>query len=52
VKLREDVHRYREVNGVQIIAMLCTKAINALRLNGIWSVTEGDSGKPSQIARK
>lgn len=40
-ELREDVHRYREANGVQFIAMLRTVAINSLRLNGIWSVTEG-----------
>jgi predicted transposase YbfD/YdcC len=44
VALREDAYRYREVNGVQIVAMLRTMAINALRLNGIWSVTEGDHG--------
>jgi predicted transposase YbfD/YdcC len=41
VALREDAHRYREANGVQIVAMLLTMAINSLRLNGIWSVTEG-----------
>ena len=41
VTLREDAHRYREANGVQILAMLRTMAINSLRLNGIWSVTEG-----------
>ncbi len=41
VKLREDAHRYREVNGVQILAMVRRMAINALRLHGIWSVTEG-----------
>jgi hypothetical protein len=41
VTLREDAHRYREANGVQIIAMLRTMAINVLRLKGIWSVTEG-----------
>jgi predicted transposase YbfD/YdcC len=41
VALREDAHRYREANGVQIVAMLRTMAINSLRLNGIWSVTEG-----------
>jgi hypothetical protein len=41
VTLREDAHRYRETNGVQIVAMLCTMVINSLRLNGIWSVTEG-----------
>ena len=41
VTLREDAHRYRETNSVQIVAMLRTMAINSLRLNGIWSVTEG-----------
>ncbi len=41
VALREDAHRYGEANGVQIVAMLRTMAINSLRLNGIWSVTEG-----------
>jgi hypothetical protein len=40
VKLGEDAYRYREVNGVQIITMLSSMEINALRLNGIWSVTE------------
>ncbi|MFM7641208.1 MAG: ISAs1 family transposase [Cyanobium sp.] len=41
VPLREDAHRYREVNGVQILATLRSLAINALRLEGIWSLTEG-----------
>jgi predicted transposase YbfD/YdcC len=41
VPLREDAHRYREDNGVQILATLRSMAINALRLNGIWSITEG-----------
>jgi predicted transposase YbfD/YdcC len=36
-QLKEDAHRYREVNGVQIIATLR----NALRLDGYWSITEG-----------
>jgi hypothetical protein len=40
-RLREDAHRYRESNGVQILATLRSLAINALRLDGIWSVTEG-----------
>ena len=40
VALREDAHRYREANGVQIVAMLRTMAINSLRLNGIC----GDRG--------
>jgi len=37
----EDAHRYRENNGVQILATLRSMAINALRLEGIWSITEG-----------
>jgi hypothetical protein len=41
VPLREDAHRYRENNGVQILATLRSLAINALRLIGIWSITEG-----------
>ena len=41
VPLREDAHRYREDNGVQILATLRSMAINALRLDGIWSITEG-----------
>jgi predicted transposase YbfD/YdcC len=41
VPLREDAHRYREDNGVQILANLRSLAINALRLDGIWSITEG-----------
>ena len=39
--LREDAHRYRENNGVQILDTLRSLAINALRLDGIWSITEG-----------
>ena len=41
VPLREDAHRYQEDNGVQILATLRSLAINALRLDGIWSITEG-----------
>jgi hypothetical protein len=41
VPLREDAHRYREDNGVQILATLRSLAINSLRLDGIWSITEG-----------
>ncbi len=41
VPLREDAHRYREDNGVQILATLRSMAINALRLERIWSITEG-----------
>ncbi len=49
VTLREDAHRYRETNGVQIVAMLRTMAINSLRLNGIWSVTEGTTALAHDI---
>jgi hypothetical protein len=41
VPLREDTHRYREANGVQILATFCSLAINALPLDGIWSMTAG-----------
>jgi hypothetical protein len=41
VPLREDANRYREDNGVQILATLRSLAINALRLEGIWSITPG-----------
>ena len=41
VPLWEDAHRYREDNGVQILANLRSLATNALRLKGIWSITEG-----------
>lgn len=37
----KDAHRYRENNGVQILATLRSLAINALRLEGIRSITEG-----------
>ena len=40
-QLKEDAHRYREVNGVQILATLRSLAMNALRLAGFWSITEG-----------
>jgi hypothetical protein len=40
-QLREDAHRYRESNGVQIMARLRSLAMNALWLDGFWSITEG-----------
>jgi hypothetical protein len=40
-QLREDAHRYRESNGVRILATLRSLAMNALRLDGYWSITEG-----------
>ena len=40
-QLKEDAYRYREVNGVQIMATLRSLAMNALRLGGFWSITDG-----------
>jgi hypothetical protein len=40
-RLGEDDPRYREANGVQILTTLRSLAINALRLSGFWSLTEG-----------
>jgi hypothetical protein len=40
-QLREDAHRYRERNGVQVLAGLRTVALNLLRLNGFNSIADG-----------
>jgi predicted transposase YbfD/YdcC len=40
-QLREDAHRYRETNSVQTMATLRSRAMNALRLDGFGSITEG-----------
>jgi hypothetical protein len=40
-QLREDAHCYREENGVQILSILRSMAMNALRLDGFWSIAEG-----------
>jgi hypothetical protein len=40
-QLKEDSHRYREPNGVRILATLRSLAMNALRLDGFWSIAEG-----------
>ena len=40
-QLKEDAHRYREPNGVGILATLRSLAMNALRLGDFWSITEG-----------
>ena len=38
-QLREDAHRYREANGVRIMATLSSLAMNALRLDDFfWSI--------------
>jgi predicted transposase YbfD/YdcC len=38
--LREDAHRYRQRNGVQVLARLRTVALNLLRLNGFHSIAD------------
>jgi hypothetical protein len=50
-QLREDAHRYRELNGVQILATLRSLAMNALRLEGFWSITEGLAALAHDIPR-
>jgi len=40
-QLSEDAHRYRERNGVQVLAGLRTVALNLLRLNGFHSIADG-----------
>jgi hypothetical protein len=40
-QLREDAHRYREVNGVQTLATLRPMGLNALRLDGKHSMAKG-----------
>ena len=40
-QLKEDAHRYREVNGIRIMATLGSLAMNVLRLDGFWSISEG-----------
>jgi predicted transposase YbfD/YdcC len=40
-QLNEDGHRYRDRNGVQVMATLRILAINAQRLGGFWSITHG-----------
>lgn len=53
--LREDAQCGRENGGVQILATLRSVAINALRLDGIRSISEGiaalvqDIGHPSPL---
>jgi hypothetical protein len=40
-QLREDAHRDRERNGVQVLARLRTVALNLLRLIGFHSIADG-----------
>ena len=47
--LGEGAHRYREENVVQILVTLRSLAINALRLDGIWSISEGITAQAHDI---
>ena len=49
-KMAEVSNRYRDTNGVQIMAALRRLAKNAMRLIGSWSITEG-VGTLSQYIR-
>lgn len=40
-QLKEDAHRCRKTYGVQILITLRSLAMNALRLNCYWYITEG-----------
>ena len=39
--VKEDAHRYGESNGARILATLRSLAMNVLRVDGFWSITEG-----------
>jgi hypothetical protein len=43
--MRKNTQHSREGNGDQIMATLHSLTINALRLDGIWSITEGIAAK-------
>jgi hypothetical protein len=40
-QLDEDEYRYGERNGVSLVAILRSLAMNTLRLGGLWSITHG-----------
>jgi hypothetical protein len=40
-QLGEDDHRYSQRNGVQVLALLRTLALNLLRCNGFRSIRAG-----------
>ncbi|WP_255120238.1 hypothetical protein [Synechococcus sp. Cruz CV-v-12] len=40
-QLGEDAHRYSQRNGVQVLALLRTLALNLLRCNGYRSIRAG-----------
>ena len=50
-QLGEDAHRYSQRNGVQVLALLRTLALNLLRCNGIRSVRAGLMAVAHDISR-
>jgi hypothetical protein len=50
IQIKEDAHRYRESNGIQIMDTLRSLGMNALRLDGFWSITEGLAAWPTTSA--
>jgi hypothetical protein len=51
VRLGEDAHRYSERNGVQVLALLRTLALNLMRTNGFRSIREGQIAVSHDISR-
>ncbi|WP_255095285.1 transposase [Synechococcus sp. J7-Johnson] len=50
-QLGEDAHRYSQRNGVQVLALLRTLALNLLRCNGFGSVRAGLMAVAHDISR-
>ena len=50
-QLGEDAHRYAQRNGVQVLALLRTLALNLLRCNGFRSIRAGLMAVASDISR-
>jgi predicted transposase YbfD/YdcC len=50
-QLGEDAHRYSQRNGVQVLALLRTLALNLLRCNGFKSIRAGLMAVAHDISR-
>ncbi|WP_315856430.1 transposase [Synechococcus sp. J7-Johnson] len=50
-QLGEDAHRYAQRNGVQVLALLRTLALNLLRCNGFRSIRAGLMAVAHDISR-
>ena len=50
-QLGEDAHRYSQRNGVQVLALLRTLALNLLRCNGFRSIRAGLMAVAHDICR-